>query len=64
MHKQSLEIGWKKLSPKERQDKIDEIEKWLLYRDSGKWFENIATALLQEIYHLREINQNLKSRDP
>jgi len=58
---------WIKLSPEERQARIDEIEKWLRFRYSGRWFENMSVALLQEIYDLRaQINElkTLKSQDP
>ena len=62
--KRSLISGWKKLSTKERQAKIDEIEKWLLYRSTGAWFENVSIALLQEIYFLRDEIKKIKSQDP
>ncbi len=55
---------WPKLSPEERQARIDEIEKWLRFRYTGKWFETVSVALLQEIYDLREEIDDLKSRDP
>lgn len=64
MSKRQVQHAWKILTAQERQDKIDEIEKWLLYRHSGQWFENVATALLQEIYELREEVYSLKSQDP
>ena len=64
MSKKNLESGWQKLSPKERQDKIDEIERWLLYRFTGAWFENTSIALLQEIYSLRKEIERLKAQDP
>jgi hypothetical protein len=64
MSKRQVQNGWRKITVQERQDKIDEIERWLLYRNSGKWFENVAIALLQEIYELREEVCSLKSQDP
>ena len=67
MLKDSLVLEWKKLTPAERQEKILEIEKWLLYRSTGKWFETVAVALLQEIYHLREQIKDIeesRSQDP
>ena len=64
MTKRQLQNGWKSKTVQERQDKIDEIEKWLLHRNTGQWFENVAIALLQEIYELREEVSSLKSQDP
>lgn len=64
MSRRQVQNGWKSLAAQERQDKIDEIEKWLLYRHTGSWFENVSIALLQEIYELREEVSRLKSQDP
>ena len=54
--KNSLRIGWGEyLTAKERQKKIEEVEKWLLYRsnDDG-WVDIALKVLLQEVYVLRE----------
>ena len=64
MSKRQVQNGWRRITVQARQDKIDEIERWLLYRNSGKWFENVAIALLQEIYERREEVCSLKSQDP
>jgi len=64
MAKRQIQNGWKLMSARERQDRINEIERWLKYRCSGQWFEQVSIALLQEIYTLREEVHKLKSQDP
>jgi len=41
------------LSREERAALIKEIENWIQWRYSGKWFEKVSMALLQEIDYLQ-----------
>lgn len=56
LEKQSLKAGWGDiLPPEERSLLIKEVERWLLYRGTDKyWFEKAFKALLQEIYSLED----------
>ena len=53
----------KSLAPEERQKYIDEVSRWILYRDYNPetWYAKAQKALLQEVYILRKKLKDLNS---
>jgi hypothetical protein len=62
MSKKMLRAGWGQIPDSERAKLIKEVENWLLYRANGGWFESASSALLEEIYILRERIERSKDR--
>ena len=48
------------MSKKERLKYLLEAQNWLIYRYSGKWFENVIISLIQEIYESKEKEKTKK----
>ena len=60
---ESVMIQIKSLTPEERQQYIDEVARWILYRDYNPetWYAKSQKALMQEVYVLRQKLKDLNS---
>ena len=60
---ESVIVQIKSLTPEERQKYIDEVSRWILYRDYNPetWYAKSQKALLQEVYILRKKLKDLNS---